>query len=64
MCWWGLTCCVQAQPPVGTITYALAGAAQPVPTLTQWGVLLLSLLLAPLAVALLVIAGVPTPWAR
>ncbi|GAD22663.1 midcut-by-XrtH protein [Acidovorax sp. MR-S7] len=39
----------QAQPPVGTITYALAGAAQPVPTLTQWGVLLLSLLLAPLA---------------
>ena len=39
----------QAQPPVGAITYAGLAAAQPVPTLTQWGVLLLSLLLAPLA---------------
>jgi hypothetical protein len=39
----------QAQPPVGVITYAGLAAAQAVPTLTQWGVLLLSLLLAPLA---------------
>ena len=39
----------QAQPPVGTISYALAAAAQPVPTLAQWAVVLLSLLLVPLA---------------
>lgn len=39
----------QAQPPVGSITYAGLAATQPVPTLTLWGVLLLSLLLAALA---------------
>jgi len=41
----------QAQPPVGSITYAgaLAPAAQPVPTLGQWAVVVLSLLLLPLA---------------
>lgn len=41
----------QGQPPVGAITYAaaLAGAAQPVPSLAQWGVVVLSLLMAPLA---------------
>ncbi len=37
----------QAQPPVGAITYVagLAGPAQPVPTLAEWGVLVLSLLM-------------------
>ena len=41
----------QAQPPVGSITYAgaLAPAAQSVPTLGQWAVVVLSLLLLPLA---------------
>ncbi len=41
----------QGQPPVGTITYALLAAsnAQPVPSLAQWGVVLLSLLMAPVA---------------
>ncbi len=34
---------------MGAIAYAGLAAAQPVPTLTQWGLLLLSLLLAPLA---------------
>lgn len=41
----------QAQPPVGAITYAagLAGPAQPVPTLAEWGVMALSLLIALMA---------------
>ena len=41
----------QAQPPVGAITYVagLAGPAQPVPTLAEWGVLVLSLLMALMA---------------
>lgn len=45
------TAWAQVQPPVGAMTYAaaLAGAAQPVPTLAQWGVVVLSLLMAPLA---------------
>ena len=32
----------QAQPPVGTITFAaaLAGAAQPVPTMAQWALVI------------------------
>ncbi|QLA80672.1 midcut-by-XrtH protein [Acidovorax sp. JMULE5] len=41
----------QAQPPVGAITYVagLAGPVQPVPTLAEWGVLVLSLLMALMA---------------
>lgn len=41
----------QAQPPVGTITFAaaLAGAAQPVPTMAQWALVILSLLMVPVA---------------
>lgn len=41
----------QAQPPVGSITYAaaLAGAAQPVPTLAHGAMVVLSLLMAPVA---------------
>ena len=45
------TAWAQAQPPVGSITYAALAAsnAQPVPSLAQWGVVLLSLLIAPVA---------------
>ena len=41
----------QGQPPIGTITFAaaLASTVQPVPTLAQWGVVTLSLLMALLA---------------
>lgn len=39
----------QAQPPVGAVTYVAALTAQPVPTLAQWGVMVLSLLMALLA---------------